>query len=793
MDALNRKGSNFVTSIKHHSILLISTAAVMALGCTSAFAQQSEPESNAGARVRPLEEIVVTAQRKVESLQDVAISVSVLGGTTVTNMNIVSLQEVGVNEPGVTISPAGRGDRVSIRGVASGTNASLDQSVPTFVDDVFHGRGRMTSQNLMDIERIEILKGPQTTYFGNNAIGGAINVTTKQPENTRGGLVRGLYGSDGEYALEAALNLPLSDTLAVRGAVLSNGMDGYINDPTGGDVPNAENYSGRFTALWSPTEKFELTVKAEVGDNTQGGAVATQIGKCPPQAPFSLRGFCADALAAGDDGQINLERRTSPDQVLSLETEEFVVNASYIAETGIFTSITAYSHYNYDLKLDSDQGPMDGLNATFPEQQDQFSQEFRWTSDLDGSFQYTVGAYYQDADLDVGNDFVFHFLSPTIMRVPPFAGLIPYLPFSQRVASNQKVKDRSVFASATWDVTSDFAVTVAGRYTEAEKDFTQVNFFGTAEDAYGGIVALPAEVQPLAQWFAGAGGLGQAGTINLARKDSDFNPSISARYQFTPNVSLYASYSEGFKAGGFNGANSSGDAAALPFEPEEVAAYEAGVKSYSFDGRLLANFAVFYSDYSDLQVTFAELSGSSIVSSIRNAATAITKGLEGELKFAATDRLTLGAKFTLLDFEYKSYKNAGATALQKLEGIASQDLSGRPRPYAPDASGNLSISYVHPLNDMDMDLAFDALGNLSSSYYLTDPLDENVVQPGYATLDLRVSLTHRQSDWQVALIAKNVTNEEVWVFAQDQPRSGGSYFIMRNRPSSVAIQIAKRW
>ena len=776
---------------KRYLIALISTVAAMTLGLTSAFAQQSESESNAGVRETGLEEVVVTAQRRVERLQDVPASVSVVSGAAVANMNIVSLQELSNSEPAVTVSQAGRGDRLSIRGVASGTNASLDQSVPTFVDDVFHGRGRMSGQNLMDVERVEILKGPQTTYFGNNAIGGAINILTKEPKDSRGGFIRALYGSDGEYALEAVLNLPLSDTLAVRGAVLSGGMDGYINDPTGGDVPNNDNVSGRFTALWTPTEKFDLKLKAEVGDNRQDGALVTQIGNCPPEPPFVTAGFCADALAAGDDGQVNLQRSTSPGQVLSLETEDFVATASYRAEAGTLTSVTAHSHYDYDLKLDSDQGPMDGLNATFPEQQDQFSQELRWTSELDGSFQFTAGAYYQDTDLDIGNDFVFYFLSPVILSVPPFAPLIPYLPFSQHVASQQTETDKSLFASATWEITSQFTVTAAGRWTEVEKDFTQVNLFGTAQGAYGDIVPLPADVEALGQAFANGGGLGQAGTIDLARRDSDFKPSVSAQYKFTPDVSVYASYTEGFKAGGFNGANSSGDPALLPFDPEEVDAYEAGVKMQFIDRRVLTNFSVFYSDYTDLQVTFAELSGSAVVSTIRNAAEAVSKGLEGELRVAATDRLTLGAKFTLLDFEYESYPNAGATAQQKIAGIPSQDLSGRPRPYAPDSSGALTISYVHPLRNMD--LTFDALGYLSSSFYLTDPLDENLKQSGYSALDLRVSLTHRESDWQVSLIGKNVTDEEVWVFAQDQPRSAGSYFIMRNRPSSVAIQFAKRW
>jgi iron complex outermembrane receptor protein len=788
---------------KSQFFALISTAASMSVGLTCAYAQQpreggsaSPDESAAGTNpqegVAHLQEVVVTSQRKAERLQEVPASVSVIDGAAVTNMNLVSLQELSKSEPAVTISPAGRGDRVSIRGVASGTNASFEQSVPTFVDDVFHGRGRLGGQNLLDVARVEILKGPQTTYFGNNAIGGAISVVTNEANQSRSGLLRALYAAQGEYAFEGMLNLPVSDTLAVRGAVLFGGMDGYINDPTGGDTPNAENSSGRLTAVWKPNDRFDVKLKAEFGDNRQGGAIVTQIGFCPPTPPFvAATGFCTSALAGGDDGQINLDRRTSPGQVMSLESNEFVASANYYTDAGTLTSITAHLHYHYQLDLDADQGPADGLNSSFPEQQDQFSQELRWTSELDGPVQFTIGGYYQESDLDLGNDFVFFFLSPSILSTPRFAPLIPYLPFSQAVSSTQSQKDMSGFASATWDITPKFAMTAAGRWTEVKKDFTQFNVFGTAASAYGDIVPLPASVQALGQTFGTAGNLGRAGTINLSRTDSSFSPAVIAKYKFTPDVNVYASYTEGFKSGGFNGSDSSGDPALLPFDPEEVKAYEAGVKSQFLDHRMLANLSVFHSEYSDLQVTFAQLAGNAIISTIRNAAEAVSKGLEGELRFAATDRLTLGAKFTLLDFKYKSYPNAGVTAQQRLSGQATQDLRGRPRPYAPDTAGTLTVTYVQPLGQMN--LTFDAVAYMSSSYYLTDPLDENLKQPGYGTLDLSVSLGHRQSNWDVSLIAKNVTNEDVWVFAQDLTRSAGSYSIMRNRPRNVGIQLEKRW
>ena len=213
--------------------------------------------------------------------------------------------------------------RISLRGISSGTNTAFDQSVVTFIDDVYHGKVRSSGSLLLDVDRIELLKGPQTTFFGNNAIAGAINVQSARPRKDYGGSVRALYGDHGEYAAEAIVNVPLSSTLAVRAAGLANGMNGYLLDRTAeGKLPHERNYAGRITALWTPSDSFTLFLKAEATDNQNRGAAGLQIVDCPPRPPFTTPGrFCPQIIAAGGDTLLNYVRDQNKGQAINLSTE----------------------------------------------------------------------------------------------------------------------------------------------------------------------------------------------------------------------------------------------------------------------------------------------------------------------------------------------------------------------------------------------------------------------------------------------------------------------------------------
>ncbi len=260
-------------------------------------------------RMLLMEEIVVTARKRLENLQDVPISAEVVSGQTIAQENANTLTELAQTTPSIHINSTGATGQMFIRGIGSGNTLQFDQSVGTFIDDIYHGRTRIADAIYLDLDRVEILKGPQSTFFGNNAVAGALNIVTARPTDTFGGSVRALYGQFGQYTAEGALNIPLSDTLAVRIAAIGDGMSGWQKNPYAGrDQPDENNKAGRVTFLYRPTDDFDATLKIEGGINHDEDG--SQISDCPPPAPFVATGFCKTALAAGlPVGLNNLRRR----------------------------------------------------------------------------------------------------------------------------------------------------------------------------------------------------------------------------------------------------------------------------------------------------------------------------------------------------------------------------------------------------------------------------------------------------------------------------------------------------
>src|ERR1700736_413741 len=213
-----------------------------------------------------LEEIIVTAQKRVENLQSVPISAQVITGKALSEQNLNSLENLTQTVPGVNVTTGGgsQGDTLVIRGVGYNSNAAvLEQSVATFEDDIYHGRSRMSYATFLDLDHIEFLKGPQSTFFGNNAIAGALNIVTKKPGDQFEGFSRALYGMHGQYAVEGAVTVPTDDKLSIRVAGIINGTDGWIrNLNTGKDAPRQDNKSGRLTVLFKPTGDLDATVES---------------------------------------------------------------------------------------------------------------------------------------------------------------------------------------------------------------------------------------------------------------------------------------------------------------------------------------------------------------------------------------------------------------------------------------------------------------------------------------------------------------------------------------------------
>ena len=753
-------------------------------------------------------DIVVTAQRRTERLQNVPISATVLSSQSIQDQNLTSLSTLVQIAPSVHIAGlggGGRGNELFIRGVGSGQNQAFDQSVGTFIDDIYHGRSRTSGATFLDIERVEILKGPQTTFFGNNAIAGAFNIITKKPTDKFEVDARTLYGEDGQYVLEGAVSGPVTNTLGVRVATSFNGTNGWIkNLNTGLYAPREDNIAGRLTTVWKPNDRFDATLKLEATTKKNVGAWSVQVLDCPPSAPFVTGAFCAARLAQNlPNGLNNNANASSPGEAASLDTKEAVLTANYMIGSARLTSVTGYYDYQSQFKIDADFTPATLLNISTPERYRQFSQELRLASPEGRPIEYLAGLYYQGDRLNVPVVTGYFFLSPTIAAVPAFAALIPYAPIAQGDTYTQSERSYSVFGSLAWNATSRLKFSAALRSTWVHKEGEENLFYGTATQAFGTIAPLPTNLQPL----PGRLGLGIPEDVALRRDDHALLPSGRVQYTLNEDLMFYGSYSRGFKAGGFNGFDTTGNPANIPFSPEHVNAYEVGLKSEFFARRLLLNLAAFRGDYSDLQVTATVANTGAVQTLVNNAGGVRSQGVELESQLVVTRDLRLSASATYLDAKYTSYPNAGLTYLQtfcRATYVATycgafpnpvpafQNLSGRPTQYDPDWSGNVDAAYGHDLGSRYR-VTLEGTAIFTTGYYLTNTDDPLTRQDGYTKIDARIGLDRDHGRLVLELIGKNLNNRIIKTFTNGVPTSTGTIYAAKEEPRNVAVQLRFRW
>ena len=324
-----------------------------------------------------------------------------------------------------------------------------------------------------------------------------------------------------------------------------------------------------------------------------------------------------------------------------------MLTANYAFDSGVtLTSVTGYNGYHFLLDLDDDATSQDLLNVQAPERYHQFSQELRIATPAGHPLEALAGRYFQDDRLRIQQSISYFFLTPNLSAPPPFAPLRPYLPLGQLVNAAQHEHVYSAFASLTWNITDQLKLNGGLRGSIVRKDFDWNLAFGTASARFGGIVPFPAAVAPLANVL----GLGTAGSVSLTRKDTALMPSARLQYQADRNAMIYASYSRGFKAGGFSVAELSAVPANYPFNPEHVNAYEVGIKSEFADKRVLLNLAAFRNDFSDLQVVIQGTSPTgALINFIRNAAASRAQGVELETQFVVSPAFRLGVQGTYLD------------------------------------------------------------------------------------------------------------------------------------------------
>ena len=580
-----------------------------------------------------LDEIIVTATKRAESLQDVPLAVSVVTGDELTEQSISRLEDATAFIPNVTVAKGNAADSIFIRGVGSGVNQGFEQSVGTFIDGVYFGRGRASRNPFFDLARVEVLKGPQATLFGKNTIAGAFNITTQRPTYDFEARLTGTY--EPEYdgkSVEGIISGGLGDKIAVRLGTRFSESDGYFeNTLTGENNTATKDHILRGQVLFEPTDTFEVLLKAEsssydrTGDNfalTRANPLITALTSAVD--PNSSVGLDYSRSGSGNGPIFGVEFD---------DTNAENYSATINWDVGEFTITSITSHIEYDFVSNRDA---DFTNLSFIRQQEvqdykAFGQELRLTSPASDSFEYIVGAYYSSEDLENAKR-----VDIDINAVPPVAGFltnvagVPAAALTGRRNQRfqQDTESLALFAQGTFHVSESLRLTGGLRYTEDKKDAVKGLFYSSlGQDDVNPLIGA---VYPNLGF-----GVNQAPTSRSRKEDAITGEAI-VEYDINPDNLLFARYSRGFKAGGFDEDNVQNDPNSVEFEDETVDAFEVGTKSTLFDGAARLNVTAFYNTYDDLQVSTFDGVASFIVG---NAASSITKGIEADFVYQVSEAL----------------------------------------------------------------------------------------------------------------------------------------------------------
>jgi len=617
-----------------------------------------------------LEEIVVTAQRRESTLLDAPIAVSAFDANEIErrqSFNVVDIVNNVPNLVGNNNIGQSTATTVFLRGV--GTTESIvtvDPGLGFYVDDVFIARQGVNNFSLFDVERVEVLRGPQGTLYGRNTNAGAIKVVTKKPSDEREFAGEISYGRFDRWNAKASVNGPLSDKALVRLTGLRQKGDGYATNRVNGDKVNDKDVWGfRAQTRLLPTDDITFDLAVDWSESDTAALYAKDVAGIT--RPFDGDLFTVDSSV---DTQ-NIGRTWGVSAHLS-----WALN-----DTTTFESITAWRNTFQQWNLDLTDQPVSIFNLYTINDSDQFTQEFKVDGTAaDGNLEYVTGLFYfkEDSFSFIGDE-INLFIAPGV-RVP--------LPFFGR-DYDVGVDSYAAFADITYNFTDQLSLVLGGRYTEDKKnlDITQ---------RIGGPVGLESQSTVIGWDSATLRALGTP----TEQTFTEFSPRVGLTYDVNDDVNVYAMFTRGFKSGGW-AARTNNPAEVTPFEPEIVDNYELGFKSNLMDGQVRLNLDAFYYDYTDLFNTGTGAGGNFIVATND----AEVYGLEGEITARISEKLDIFGNFGLQDGKYKNVNPAlaGTVIGAKLQRL-------------PSFNGQLGFTYVQPVsNDWNMRLTADY--NYSSSHF----------------------------------------------------------------------------
>ena len=782
-------------------------ALILSAYLPSAFAQQ----------LGSLDEIIVTAQKREQSLSDVPVSLNVVSAERLQAANINKIADLVEFVPNLSMTETAFSTQLFVRGVGSGNNQAFEQSVGQYVDGLYYSRQQLMRAPFLDLQRVEVLRGPQGTVFGKNSIAGALNLTTARPTREREFSVSGLYEFESaQREITAVASGALTDTLSARGAFRGYQEAGYVeNLMKARDEPARDEDAVRLTLLWEPTDDVSATLKVERGTyDTQGRQieiVRDDANLAPPgSSPLAGAnlGQLLERLGRGSlDTELNFKRQADSFEYSKSQYDNLTLTLE--RDFGAFTlsSVTGRLAYDFHEQCDCDYTGANVVYARLGEDYEQWSQELRLASNSDGALSWMTGLYAQTADFNSFESIsvpvdsvvgVLAMLSPD-PRQRSFAAILGSEPLRRNAQTTDTL---AWFGQAEWQFADNWALSVGGRFTREDKramrrlDVFALGTTNPPPDPRAPVVfysAFNVHSEQLAA-LPNAPGFRVGHNLRGAREEHQFNPSASLSWHTSDNTLLYASASRGFKGGGFDARANSVNS--FEFAEERVNAFELGSKGRYFDGVLELNAALFYSRYKDMQVS--QFDGA-LGFTVGNAPDTQVSGLELDGRWAASDQLTVTYSYAYLDFKYLDFRAGNCYNRQVpdgaiVNGIALCDYTGKSGQYAPKQSASVSLDHRLPLEG-GFTLASSLMLNHRAAMNLHENLDPSVTGPAVTRSNLRVAL--ESGSWYAAFVGKNLTNEKVLSYAANVPMSAGlfgtnTFYGMVERGRQLALEVGMR-
>lgn len=690
-----------------------------------------------------LDEIMVTSTLRTKSVQDVPVTVSVLGEAQIAKADIHDAASIALNTPGLAYGEFSPGQAIfSMRGVGSADDgAGLDSSVALFLDGVYVGRGAGINFDMFDLERIEILKGPQGALFGRNTIGGAISVISKKPSDELIVKASGTYGNEGILRLQGMVSGPVSDKVGAKLVVNHRSHDGFVRNTLLNKDLNDEDTTSVRGQVSLDMDGSEWLLSGDYMEDHRDEA-----GRFPyVNGNFDYVGTSV-ALGAGV-GQTS----ASPTEGFSdRKAGGASLQGDIEFNSGKLTTITGYRSVKTDWEMPSVGAPLgggynldagvygadviDGIN----EDVKTFSEELRWTSNLDGNINFIGGLFFFSEDTDRTEEF-------RIDRNTVATGQV--IVGSEYTRTQNKTTSLAGYGQAQYQMSADWVLSVGGRFSHDKRDYTATAVNCGLDEAVKAAAGFP-NFEPC----HGVGGslriIAEAFEVSAKKSWSNFSPMASLQYTVNDDLMVFGTVSTGYKSGGYAGSQGVKSVATDPVNPEKVINYEIGFKGDFLDNHMRLNATAFYMDYKDLQVVrFGPVPSSPFGTFITtNLGSAKIQGVELEMLWQITEQFMIGANYAYLD-------TVGKDLI--INGI---DASGKDLRQAPRNSFNLNADYTIPLaNDkgsVNISAQFSHMDEQRMDY-----LSDVTIAEKQNLTDARIAWTSADENYEISIWGKNIANK----------------------------------